>query len=88
MDDHIFRIFHSCLTTLHYDVRMRIKKSGKGMSFFTLLVLRATQGPFADRIDQDQTAQNVQSDLGSTHSCQEIRVPQINFKKEMSRYHR
>ena len=32
----------------------------------TRRLLKATEGPLVDSVDQDQTAQNVQSDLGST----------------------
>ena len=38
----------------------------------TLKLLIAIHRPFADSVDQDQTAQNVQSDLGSTLSDKEI----------------
>ena len=33
---------------------------------------RATKGPFTDSVDQNQTGHNVQSDLGSTLSDEEI----------------
>ena len=39
---------------------------------FTFKLLNATNEPFADRVDQDQTAQNVQSDLRSTLSDDKI----------------
>ena len=39
--------------------------------FLTPKLLIATHGPYADSVDQDQTAQNVQSDLGSTLSDRE-----------------
>ena len=42
------------------------------MTHLTLKLLIATHGPFADSVDQDQTAQNVQSDLGSTLSDKKI----------------
>ena len=38
----------------------------------TLRLLITTYRPFADNVDQDQTAQNVQSDPGSTLSDKEI----------------
>ena len=34
---------------------------------------RATQKPFADNVEQDQTAQKLQSDLGSTLSDKEFK---------------
>ena len=37
-----------------------------------LKLLIATHRPLADSVDQDQTAQNVHSDLGSTLSKKEI----------------
>ena len=43
-------------------------------------LLRATQLPFADSVDQDQTAQNVQSDLGSTLSDMEMDLPKYQLR--------
>ena len=37
-----------------------------------LWLLGTTQGPFVDGVDQDQTAQNVQSDLCSTLTDEDI----------------
>ena len=34
--------------------------------------------PFADSLDQDQTAQNVQSDLGSTLFAKKVFLPMKN----------
>ena len=45
-----------------------------------LVRLTASEGSLADSVDQDQTAQNVQSDLRSTLSDKEIVLPQINSK--------
>ena len=50
------------------------RKVMKGTSLLTVTQLRATQLPLADSVDHDQTAQNMQSDLGST-------LPDILFSK-------
>ena len=54
----------------------------------TLELLRTPLGPFADIVDQDQTAQNVQSDLGSrsTLSDKEIVLhPPPKKKKKLKK---
>ena len=43
-----------------------------------------TQWPFADSVDQDQTAQTVKSDLVSTLSDKEIFYPKNDF--EIAKY--
>ena len=43
-------------------------KYGLGLKLLTLSLLLTTQEAFVDSVDQDQTAQNVQSDLWSTLS--------------------
>ena len=42
--------------------------SQQGTAVLTLRLINATNGPFADCVDQDKTARNVQSDLGPTLS--------------------
>ena len=41
-------------------------------TMLTIWLVRMTQRPFVDNVDQDQTAQNVQSDIGPTLSNMEI----------------
>ena len=43
----------------------------------TLMLVSAASGPFADCVDQDQTAQNVQSHLRSALSATEICSPKV-----------
>ena len=52
-----------------------------GKNHFSHWTLGATQGLFADSVAQDQTAQNVQSDLGSTLSHKENLFSNINSEK-------
>ena len=58
----------------HFEIIPNSKKlqTTTEMSLLTLKLLITTHRPFADNVDQDQTAENVQSDLGSMLSDKEI----------------